>query len=133
MTAQVLHWNTRCTVKCVLSDLLTIWWTTTVVEAASLVEVSKVCNNYLLHAKVCNKWFNGQSRDAISALWLATGHMISNNISLFTTKLKSMSTSQSKLYSFAYHWILTYLSTKKCFYLYLTHYNIKAVSMVLIW
>ena len=75
LTAQVLHWNTQCIVKCVISDLLRIWWTSTVVGAASLVEVSKVCNNYLLHTKVCNKWFNVQS----SAFWLATGHMISNN------------------------------------------------------
>ena len=28
---------------------------------------------------MCNKWFNVQSCDALSALWLATGHMISNN------------------------------------------------------
>ena len=80
LTAQMLHWNTQCTVKCVLSDLLTIWWTSTVAGATSLVEVSKVCNNYILHAKVCNKWFIGQSCDTLSALWLATAHMISNNI-----------------------------------------------------
>ena len=56
-----------------------------------------------------------------------------HNISLFTTKLKSMSTSESKLYSFSYCWIFTYLSTEKCFHFYLNHYIIKAVSMVLIW
>ena len=68
MTAQVLLYN-ETYVKCVISDLLMIWWTTTVVGAASLVEVSKVCNN----------WFNVQSCDILSALWLATVHMISNN------------------------------------------------------
>ena len=67
-----------------------IWWTTTVVGAASLVEVSKVCNNYLLHAKVCNKWFNGQSCDALSALWLATGHMISDNVYYMANLYKTL-------------------------------------------
>ena len=39
------------------------------------------CKTFILWVgvQVCNKWFNVQSCDALSALWLATGHMISNN------------------------------------------------------
>ena len=59
---------------------MTIWWTATVVGAASFSRAEQSVQKLTYCMQKCAiKWFNVQSCDALSAHWLATGHMISNN------------------------------------------------------